>query len=47
VKNDVAQKRFGAIPERTVPFPRDPAGEDWEEKDLPRLLPRLAKKFGG
>jgi Protein of unknown function (DUF4240) len=29
-----------------VPHPDQPAGEPWEEEDLPRRLPRFWKRFG-
>jgi hypothetical protein len=28
------------------PHPRESLGDDWTEQDLPRLLPKLAAKFG-
>jgi hypothetical protein len=35
------------IPERdlVVPHPSEPAGEPWEETDLPQRLPRFWKRF--
>ena len=36
------------FPERdlVVPHPSEPAGEPWEETDLPQRLPRFWKRFG-
>lgn len=34
-----------AFPESVFPTPLAPAGMRWEEKDLPRLFPKAAKKF--
>jgi hypothetical protein len=31
--------------DRLPPYPSEPTGEDWEEDDLPRLLPRLTAKY--
>jgi len=34
------------LPQVDVPRPPHPIGESWQENDLPRLYPKLAKKFG-
>lgn len=34
------------IPSRAEPEPDDPAGESWEEEDLPKRFPKLWSKFG-
>jgi len=47
VPHQVAENKLGGIPERHKPHPADPSGEDWDEDDLPRLLPKLAEKYDG
>ena len=35
------------LPDSRTLEPAEPVGHDWAEEDLPALLPRLWKKFGG
>lgn len=46
VKNEVAEEKLGRIPERRVPFPDQPAGEEWDEDGVNSRYPRLAAKYG-
>lgn len=37
---------YSAFPRRQASWPDNPAGEEWDEDDLDRLYPKLAKRFG-
>lgn len=46
VAAEAYEKRAGsAFPESEFPTSLEPTGTRWEEKDLPRLFPKAAKKF--
>ena len=45
VKSDVAEDKLGEIPERSIPFPSEPSGEDWDEATVSKLYPRLSAKY--
>lgn len=46
VKNEVAEEKLGEIPERSVSFPDQPTGEEWDEDGVNNIYPRLAAKYG-
>ena len=35
------------LPDTRTPEPAEPTGHEWQEDELPPLLPRLWKKYGG
>ena len=35
------------LPDTRTPEPAEPMGHEWQEDELPALLPRLWKKYGG
>ncbi len=45
VKNDVAEEKLGAIPQKDSAFPDAPSGDEWDEEALPSLYPRLSAKY--
>ena len=45
VKNDVSEEKFGEILPRSESFPKDPTGEEWDEKKVGQHYPRLAEKY--
>ena len=42
--NAYEEKTGEDLPARTIKHPKEPAGEQWEEEDLPKLFPRAWKK---
>ncbi|WP_051327415.1 DUF4240 domain-containing protein [Desulfatibacillum aliphaticivorans] len=45
VKYDVAEEKLGDIPDRDIPFPDEPSGEEWDEENVDNLYPLLAAKY--
>jgi hypothetical protein len=41
--SEVYEEKTGAELPREISAPREPSGESWEEEDVEKLLPRLAK----
>jgi hypothetical protein len=46
VKNEVAEARFGEIPEIRGSFPSNPSGEEWDDETVWNFYPRLSVKYG-
>lgn len=45
VPTQVYEEMTGKLPMRSRPGPRDPSGENWNDDDLPRICPRLSKRY--
>ncbi|RYD33126.1 MAG: DUF4240 domain-containing protein, partial [Verrucomicrobiaceae bacterium] len=46
IAREVAEEKSAGVSESSVPHPADPAGQEWDEDDLPSLYPRLTAKYG-
>ena len=45
IGSEVAEEMLGDAPKRTVTFPDEPRGEEWDEKSLTQIYPKLSLKY--